>query len=121
MKYTLYKQDNSRKLKVRGFWIDDKTGKVYKDNILPVKYKTRHRLTQGIKKLLAQGQEAVFYTADKIGYCIDKNGQKTVYNKRLLLKRSRLSSQEFKQLLKHYGGFTVYKIKSEYKIEVYKK
>lgn len=121
MKYTLYKVDNNKRSSVRGYWLDN--GKLYKDNIKLVKYNRRDKLWQGIRALFRQGEQAVFYRGDN-GYCIDKEGNRQVYRNRLLYKRSKLSAQKIKRLLKDYGGLTIYNCKKTrglYFIEIYTK
>jgi len=116
--YTLYKIAK-RKTRAKGFWLDN-SGKVYADNIILIKYKTRAKLTEGIRRLFAEGEKAVFYTEGvRRGVCIGQNGQKTVYNNRLIVKRLRLSIKEVKRFLEDFGGLTIFKSLGLYWLEVY--
>lgn len=124
--YTLYTVKDT-KSQIMGFWRDDK-GKLYVNNIQPVKYSRRRELKEGIQKLFDRGRQAVFYTESikgkevGKGVCIGKEGKKTVYHNKLLLKRSRLSGQEVRRLLLKHGGLTIYNYKRSkgfYLIEVY--
>ena len=115
MNYTLYKVKNT-KSQVRGYWRNN--GKLYKDNIFPITYKSRDKLTEGIQGLFYKGEKAVFYSEKKRGYCINSDNTITIYNKRLRLHRHKLSANEVKVLVKRFGGLTVYNY-GRYIIEVY--
>ena len=105
------------KSNTRGYWLNN--GKLYKDFIAIEAVDSQEALKEGITKLLAQGEIAVFYSIDKLGYCIDKEGITTRYTQRLRLHRQRLSIREVKRLLRLFGGVTVYKMLDRYIIEVY--
>ncbi len=87
--YTLYKVDNSKRSRVRGYWLDN--GKVYRDNITLVKYRQKRQLEKGIKALFDKGEKAVFSKIGAKGYCINNKGERITYHNRHLLRRSRLS------------------------------
>ena len=105
MRYTLYKVDNSKRSSIRGYWLDN--GKLYRDNVILVKYRQKKQLDKGIKALFDNGEKAVFWKGFLKAYCIEKTGKVTVYHNRQLLRRSRLSVKEIKSLLAEFGGITI--------------
>jgi len=115
MKYTLLEVRNT-KSQVRGYWLDN--GKLYRDNISPIKYKSKDKLSEGIKSLFNRGEKAVFYSEKQKGYCVNSDNTITIYNKRLRLHRKKLSPNEVKRLVKRFGGLTIYNY-GRYIIEVY--
>ncbi len=117
--YTLYKVDNSKRSRVRGYWRNN--GKVYRDNITLVKYRQKRQLEKGIRALFDKGEKAIFYRAGvkNKGYCIDNKGKLITYPNRLRIRQSGLSGQAVKRLLARYGGLTVYKSNGGYFLEVF--
>ncbi|GAH11146.1 unnamed protein product, partial [marine sediment metagenome] len=99
------------------YWVDN--GKLYKDNIIRKKYKNYQALSQGIKDLFIKEEKSVFYTLKNRGFCIDNSGQLSVYNKRLRLRRKKLSKNFVKLLLLKFGGLTIYKLKNKFIIEIF--
>ncbi len=119
--YKLFKVDNTRHSKVKGFWLDD-TGKVYIDNIHIKGYSNRQGLNEGIKGLLSKGEKAVFHKEGNKGIITDRQGRRSILDKKIVLKRSRLSIKEVKGLLAIYKGLTIYNCKGSrrlYFIEVF--
>jgi len=102
---------------IKGFWLDN--GKLHRDNISVDRVKSQEALQQGIKRLFASGELAIFYTDNKQGYCVEKSGRITILKYRLRLHRQKLSVKEFKKLVSLFGGLTVYKLYDRYIIEVY--
>lgn len=121
--YILYIVDNSKKRDIIGLWQDK--GKIYRDYIRIKAYRTKKDLQGDIDNLFLQGEKAVFYTEkdiinnESIAYIINRQGGIiTLYN-RQLLKRYKLSIKEIKDLLRQYGGLTIYRYNVCYIIEVY--
>ena len=119
--YKLYTIDNKKRSRVKGFWLDDNK-KLYIDNVFIKRYNSKDKFRQGIKALFIQGEKSIFYTQGKRAFLEDNKGKVDVLRHRLRLRRSRLSGQEIKGLLRLYGGITIYNYKSivgYYIIEVY--
>jgi len=105
------------KTSIRGYWLNN--GKLYRDFIQVITCDNQEALQQGITSLFNQGELAVFYSVKSSGYCINKQGELTIYNYRLRLHRHKLSVREIKKLVLGFGGVTIYKIYDRYIIEVY--
>ena len=122
MYYRLYAVNNNQKSDVRGYWTDK--GKVYKDNIQIKKYTNKKPLYRDIKTLFDNKEKAVFYILGNIAIIEDIQGKKTILRHKQVYRRTRLSSQEVKALLKQYGGITIYNSKKSrglYHIEIWQK
>ena len=115
--YTLFTITKNKK-NTRGYWINDK--KLYRDNIIKVKCKNKIALKSGTEKLFLQGEKAVFFTIKNRGFCVEKkSGKIASYKKRLRLRHKKINRKLFKNLIKNYGGLTVYKLDKRYILEVF--
>lgn len=115
---TYYKVvDKKRKTMARGFWGDNKTGKLYYDYI-----ERWYCLYEDfISHARKTNEKAVFYTQGLFAYVIDmNNGYKTCFQKR---KKWYTDKKNLRTLIKSvillYGGCTVFKLRDEYIIEVW--
>jgi hypothetical protein len=112
--YTVVKHDTG----ITGYWIDKDT--IYKDKIRIVDYSDFTALRQGIKALFDIGEKAVFYSINNIGYCEYADGKKEIFPHRDIIHVYTTSDIYIKDLLKKYGGFTLYEINDKRYIEIYK-
>ena len=123
--YILYKVVK-HKTDIRGYWLDNE-GKIYKDSITLIRYKTRSGLYRGITRLFKTGEKAVFYKEVVLpydkgnrAYIIDRTGKIDVLSHRIELSRAILLSQEVKDLLARYKGLTIFKKSSGFTIELWR-
>jgi len=116
MSYTLY---NPVKYKtgVRGYWLAD-NGKLYKDNI-SLLYLNNDNIEDVKLDLFNQGELSVFYKDNLCAVIENAQGIRTYLYNQKLLKFKHISAGLFKALLKDYKGFTVYKNKGYYLIEIW--
>lgn len=105
---------------IKGYW-QDKTGKIFIDNIVISKYSSKKAFKIAKKALFNSGELAVFYTYRKHGIIEDKQGTRTLLNKRLeyKFKTSFDNVKRIKDTIKQYNGCTVYEYKGHILIEVY--
>jgi hypothetical protein len=107
--YNLYEVNFSGKTDIIGIWQDNNTGKVYFDNIKIINCNTIDSLTDNIINLFDMGEKAVFYTDNNYAYIKYKEtGKKDILKNRKILWRKKLSIKEIKELLKKYGGMTIF-------------
>ena len=108
------------KTDIRGYWKEG--NKLFCDNIqiLAIQKSEELRFNYAVKVLFEEKkQEAIFYTIGDIAFIQDKLGNVEVLKnvKRFYFYHIRPSI--FKALLKEYNGFTVYKRKNLFVIEVW--
>ena len=102
---------------IRGYWKDN-TGKLYKDNIL-LRYVDNARLEDVKLELFNKGEKGIFYKVMNTAIIEDTQGNRQYLNTKTLLKYKHIKPSLFKALLKKYTGFTVYKNKGYYLIEIW--
>lgn len=104
---------------IKGYWQDD--NKVFIDNIVIVPCKTKEILKDKINELFKIGELAVFYTSAEKRYIQNNKGTTTTLNKKEIFKyrKGYRNIQIIKDILKKYGGCTVYNKKGYILIEVY--
>lgn len=123
--YNLYYVDNNKKSYIKGLWKDK--NKLYHDNIYIKSYRHIQDLKKDIDKLFLLGEKTIFYNTrigvypdfTFTGYIVDNKGNKKILYNRYFIKRKKISITEIKNLLKNYGGLTIYKHKNYSYIEVY--
>ena len=116
MDYTLF-NIVKHKTDIRGYWLSD-TGKLYKDNI-SLLYLDNDNIEDVKFDLFNRGELSIFYKDNLCAIIEDAQGERThLYNQKLL-RFKKISAGLFKRLLKDYKGFTVYKHKGYYLIEVW--
>jgi len=113
MKSIIY-QVTKEKTNIRGFWKDE-SGKVYIDNIKQKAYS--HELK---RELFASGELAVFLiNSSGLGIIEDKSGSVTVLKNKIIFDCIVLTVKIIKDFLNKYGGITVYKLHTGFRIEAW--
>jgi hypothetical protein len=102
---------------IRGFWLSD-NGKLYKDNI-SLLYLNNDNIEDVKLDLFNRGELSVFYKIGDNAIIEDSQGTRQYLNTKTLLKHKYIKPSLFKALLKKYKGFTVYKNKGYYLIEIW--
>ena len=118
MRYTLYKVVKGQ-TNILGYWKDDK--KIYIDNIKIVECKNQAILKIKKQFLFDNGELAVFYKDNTQGYIEDKQGKINILSKRIehTRKTSYNNVKFIKELIKKYGGCTVFKKRGYILIEIW--
>jgi len=116
MDYTLF-NIVKHKTDIRGYWLTD-NGKLYKDNISRL-YLNNDNIEDVKLDLFNRGELSVFYKDNLCAMIEDAQGKRTYLYNQKLLRIKKISAGLFKALLKDYKGFTVYKNKGYYLIEVW--
>jgi len=106
---------------IKGYWKDEK-GKVYIDNIRVDKL-NKKAFKQRKKELFKEGEKAIFYRLGNKAVVLDSTGKADILNKRIEHKLTKSFSNyaKIKELIKIYGGCTVYSKKGYITIEVFTK
>jgi hypothetical protein len=96
------------KTKIIGYWLDSE-GKLYKDNIKPVKVFCDSQADELINSLFAKGEKAIFMTGDNAAYIINKNDAFDILPIQILkyYKLETLTDDFIKRLCKKYNGLTI--------------
>jgi hypothetical protein len=116
MNYTLF-NTVKHKTNIRGYWLAD-NGKLYKDNI-SLLHLNNDNIEDVKFDLFNRGELSIFYKDNLCAIIEDVQGKRThLYNK-TILKYKYIRPSLFKALLKDYKGFTVYKHKGYYLIEIW--
>jgi hypothetical protein len=102
---------------IKGYWKDEQ-GKVYIDNIIISRY-TVNQFERVKAYLFNAGELAIFYKIGNAAIIEDIEGKRIYLNNKILLRYEHLRPSIFKALLKDYKGFTVYKNKGYYLIEIW--
>jgi len=118
MKYTLFKVVQGQ-TDIKGYWKD--ADKVYIDNVVLVPCKSKEILQDRITELFSGGELAVFYTDGQKGYIKDNKGNIEILKKRQIFrhKKGYENVKRIKDIVKKYGGCTVYNKTGFILIEVY--
>jgi hypothetical protein len=106
------------KTDIKGFWKEENI--LFKDNIiLKESYADYKFLREKRKLFIEKNQIAVFYKEGDFAFIESKEGkiEKLTNVKRFYFEKLRPS--QFKALLKKYNGFTVYKRKNYFMIEIW--
>jgi len=114
--YTLF-NIVKHKTNIRGYWLSD-TGKLYKDNI-SLLYLNNDNIEDVKFDLFNRWELSIFYKDNYCAIIEDAQGKRTYLYNQKLLRFKKISTGLFKALLKAYKGFTVYKYKGYYSIEIW--
>jgi hypothetical protein len=113
--YTITKE----KSKIRGFWKAE-NGKIYIDKIKIKPFSNYVKFQKGIEKLFSQGEKAVFYEKIGMAFIEAENGSLEKLPYKIAWQEKKLRPSLVKILLALHGGFTVYKNKKGFLIELWK-
>lgn len=104
------------KSNIRGYWKDK--GKLYIDNI---QIRQSKDLTRRIKFYLFnyKKQLAIFYLKEGKAFILDNKGNKTILKTNIKIKVKHIKTSFFKELLRKYNGFTVYKNKASFTFDIW--
>jgi hypothetical protein len=111
----------NHKTDIRGFWQEGKT--LFKDNIqiLAIQKSECLRFNFAVQVLFEdKKQNAIFYKIADNAFIQDKLGNVEILKTCERFYFEKLKPSTFKKLLKENGGFTVYKRKTYFMIELWK-
>ena len=116
--YTIAKE----KTNILGLW-QDKRGKIYFDNILIKNYNNTPKgmtlFYKNKEKLFNKGEKAVFAVQKNIAIIFYYEGCQEILKHKIELKKDKLYHNELKNLLKVYGGLTIFKRENDFLIEIW--
>lgn len=104
---------------VIGYW-QDKAGKVYQDNIKIIPIHSIGQFEYEKDLLFKSGELAIFYIVNGQAYIENCSGEITILKNRIAWKEKEISKSLIDTLLSQHEGFTVYKGKECFIIEIWK-
>ena len=111
------------KTSVEGYWLDS-NGKVHFDYIIPVNYPAidSYKFRIAVQELFRNGEICIFYKNFKnYGVLEYANGNEHIIKERIeIIEQVKPDNDYLNELLKNYGGLTMYKLAEDcYLIEIY--
>jgi len=112
--YTVTKE----KTNCKGFWKDNESGKIFRDNILIKKIPLINKQWEN-QALFSSGEKAVFYVYGKKAFVEYSSGKIDILRHRITQHENKLRPSLVKFLLHEYGGITIFKNENGYTLEAW--